>query len=87
MLISFLVGMILPFVGAVQLKQFGARIYVADLASIAMVREMGAIMPREILARLLPPALGEALGKLSDEIVDAIRAFDGTRLPLVKDSR
>src|SRR5918999_2192150 len=44
-LISFLVGVILAFVGAVQLKQFGAQIYVADLVGIAMMREMGAMMP------------------------------------------
>ena len=43
-LISFLVGMILAFVGAVQLEQFGAEIYVADLVGIAMAREMGAVM-------------------------------------------
>src|SRR5215510_9745919 len=43
-LISFLVGVILAFVGAVQLKQFGAQIYVADLVGIAMMREMGAMM-------------------------------------------
>ena len=40
-LISFLVGMILAFVGAIQLKLFGAQIYVADLVGIAMVRVMG----------------------------------------------
>jgi hypothetical protein len=36
-LISFLVGVILAFVGAVQLEQFGAQIYVADLVGIAMM--------------------------------------------------
>ncbi len=43
-LISFLVGVILAFMGAVQLSQFGAAIYVADLVGIGMVREMGAKM-------------------------------------------
>ena len=43
-LISFLVGIILAFIGAVQLQQFGAQIYVADLVGIAMAREMGAMM-------------------------------------------
>ena len=41
-LISFLVGIILAFVGAIQLQKFGAAIYVADLVGIAIVREMGA---------------------------------------------
>ena len=47
---SFLVGVILAFVGAVQLKQFGAQIYVADLVGIAMMREMGAMMTGIIMA-------------------------------------
>jgi phospholipid/cholesterol/gamma-HCH transport system permease protein len=49
-LISVLVGMILAFVGAVQLERFGASIYVADLVAIAMVREMGCIMTGIIMA-------------------------------------
>ena len=49
-LISFLVGVILAFVGAVQLKQFGAQIYVADLVGIAIVHEMGAMMTGIIMA-------------------------------------
>ena len=60
-LISFLVGLILAFVGAVQLKQFGATIYVANLVEIGMAREMGAIMTGidipmyvRVLARSLP---------------------------------
>ena len=40
-LISLLVGLILAFVGAVQLKIFGAQIYVATLVAIAMMRVMG----------------------------------------------
>jgi len=49
-LISFLVGAILAFVGAVQLEQFGAAIYVANLVGIAMVREMGAVMTGIVMA-------------------------------------
>ena len=40
-LVVFLVGMILAFIGSIQLQQFGAQIYVANLVGIAMVREMG----------------------------------------------
>ena len=43
-LISLLVGLILAFVGAVQLQMFGAQIYVANLVGLAMAREMGAMM-------------------------------------------
>jgi phospholipid/cholesterol/gamma-HCH transport system permease protein len=49
-LISVLVGMILAFVGAVQLARFGAEIYVADLVAVAVVREMGCIMTGIIMA-------------------------------------
>src|SRR5215467_12002773 len=49
-LISFLVGLILAFVGAIQLEQFGAQIYVADLVGIAMAREMGALMTAIIMS-------------------------------------
>ena len=42
-LISFLVGLILAYVGAIQLRMFGAQIYVADLVGVGMVRAMGAI--------------------------------------------
>src|SRR5262249_61297329 len=49
-LISFLVGVIMAFVGAVQLEKFGASIYVADLVGIAVVREMGAMMTGIVMA-------------------------------------
>ncbi|MCK5529229.1 MAG: ABC transporter permease, partial [Kiritimatiellae bacterium] len=49
-LISVLVGMILAFLGSVQLKMFGAQIYIADLVGIGMVRVMGAIMTGIIMA-------------------------------------
>ena len=49
-LISVLVGLILAFVGAIELKMFGAQIYVADVVGIGMVRIMGAIMTGIIMA-------------------------------------
>jgi phospholipid/cholesterol/gamma-HCH transport system permease protein len=49
-LISFMIGLILAFVGAVQLKVFGAQIYVASLVSIGMVRIMGPAMAGIIMA-------------------------------------
>jgi phospholipid/cholesterol/gamma-HCH transport system permease protein len=51
-LVSFLVGLILAFVGAVQLRQFGAQIYVADLVGLAITREMGAMMTGVILVSI-----------------------------------
>ncbi len=49
-LICFLVGLILAFIGAIQLRLFGAEIYVADLVGIAMVRLMAAIMTGIVMA-------------------------------------
>ena len=69
-LISFLVGLILAFVGAVQLQSFGASIYVADLVGIAMVREMGAMMTAIVIAGRTGASYAAALGsqKATQEI-------------------
>lgn len=69
-LISFLVGLILAFVGAIQLSQFGAEIYVANLVGIAMLREMGAMMAAIIMAGRTGAAYAAQLGtmKVTQEI-------------------
>ena len=69
-LISFLMGSILAFVGAVQLRQFGAQIYVADLVAIAVVRDMGAMMTGIIMAGRTGAAFAAKLGtmKVTQEI-------------------
>ena len=63
-LISFLVGSIFAFVGAVQLEKFGAGVYVADLVGIAMVREMGAVMTGIVLAGRTGAAYAAQLGTM-----------------------
>jgi len=72
-LISFLVGVILAFVGAVQLKQFGGQIYVADLVGIAMMREMGAMMTAVIMAGRTGAAFAARLGTM--KVTQEIDAF------------
>jgi phospholipid/cholesterol/gamma-HCH transport system permease protein len=69
-LISFLVGVILAFMGAVQLQQFGASIYVADLVGIGMLREMGAMMTAIIMSGRTGAAFAAQLGtmKVTQEI-------------------
>src|ERR1700730_9419162 len=69
-LISFLTGLILAFVGAIQLRQFGAGIYVANLVAVAMAREMGAIMTGIIMAGRTGAAFAAQIGsmKVSEEI-------------------
>lgn len=72
-LVSFLVGMILAFVGAIQLANFGAGIYIADLVGIAMTREMGAIMTGIIMAGRTGAAYAAEIGTMTvNEEVDAM---------------
>jgi len=72
-LISFLVGVILAYVGAVQLKQFGAQVYVADLVGIGMTREMGAMMAAVIMAGRTGAAFAAQLGTMQvNEEIDAL---------------
>ncbi len=72
-LISFLVGMILAFVGLVQLQQFGADIFVANLVTISMVREMGAMMTAIIMSGRTGAAFAAQLGTM--EVNDEIAAY------------
>ena len=85
-LISFLLGLIMAFMSAVQLQQFGANIYVASLVSLAMVRELGPIMTAIIVAGRSGSAFAAEIGtmKISDE-VDALftMGFDPTRFLVV----
>ncbi len=75
-LISFLVGLILAFVGAVQLKMFGAQIYVADLVGIAMAREMGAMMTGIIMAGRTGASFAAQLGTMEvNEEIDALKTM------------
>jgi phospholipid/cholesterol/gamma-HCH transport system permease protein len=72
-LISLLVGLILAFVGAIQLKMFGAQIYVASIVGIAMVRVMGAIMTGIIMAGRTGAAFAAELGTMTvNEEIDAL---------------
>jgi phospholipid/cholesterol/gamma-HCH transport system permease protein len=72
-LISFLVGVILAFVGTVQLRKFGGQIYVADLVGIAMAREMGAMMTAIIVAGRSGAAFAAQIGSMqANEEVDAL---------------
>jgi phospholipid/cholesterol/gamma-HCH transport system permease protein len=75
-LISFLVGLILAFVGAVQLAMFGAQIYIANLVGIAMAREMGAIMTAIIMAGRTGAAFAAQIGTMQvNEEVDALKTM------------
>jgi len=75
-LISVLIGLILAFVGAVQLKLFGAEIYIASLVAIGMTREMGAMMAAIIMAGRTGAAFAAQLGTMQvNEEIDALKTL------------
>ena len=75
-LISFLVGLILAFIGAIQLQLFGAQIYVADLVGIAMVRLMAAIMTGIVMAGRTGGAFAAQLGTMQvNQEIDALKTL------------
>jgi len=75
-LISLLVGLILAFVGAVQLEQFGADIFIANLVGLGMIRDMGAMMTAIIMAGRTGAAFAAELGTMTvNEEIDALRTM------------
>jgi phospholipid/cholesterol/gamma-HCH transport system permease protein len=81
-LISFLMGLITAFQASVQLQQFGADIYVANLVGLSITRELGPLMTAIIAAGRSGAAFAAEIGtmKVSEE-VDALAAMglDRTR--------
>jgi phospholipid/cholesterol/gamma-HCH transport system permease protein len=74
--VNFLVGGILAFVGAVQLRRFGAEIFVANLVGVAVVREMAAIMTAIVLAgRTGGSYAAEIAAMQGAEEIDALSAL------------
>lgn len=72
-LISLLVGLILAFVGVIQLKMFGAEIYVSSLVAVGMTRIMGAIMTGIILAGRTGASYAAVIGTMQvNEEIDAL---------------
>lgn len=75
-LVSFMVGLILAFVGAIQLKTFGAQIYVASLVTIGMTRIMGAIMVGIIMAGRTGASYAATIGTMQvNEEIDALKTM------------
>lgn len=68
--LGFLIGMILAFQSAVPMRQFGADLYVADLVTIALCRELGPLLVAVILAGRTGSAYAAELGtmRVNDEI-------------------
>ncbi len=75
-LASFMTGLILAFVGSLQLQMFGAQIYVASLVTIAMVRIMGAIMTGIIMAGRSGAQMAAVIGSMKvNEELDALKTM------------
>jgi phospholipid/cholesterol/gamma-HCH transport system permease protein len=75
-LISLLVGLILAFVGAVQLAMFGAQIFIADLVGLGTVREMGALMTAVIMSGRTGAAYAAQLGTMNvNSEIDALKTM------------
>lgn len=75
-LLSFLIGGIVAFVGVVQLRLFGAEVFVADLVGMGMLLEMGALMTAIIMAGRAGAAFAAALGTMqTNEEVDALETL------------
>lgn len=73
-LIGTLMGMILAFVGAVQLKVFGAQLLIADLVGLGMAREMGAMMTSILMAGRTGSAFAAELGSMTvNDEIDALK--------------
>ncbi|MBQ8480973.1 MAG: ABC transporter permease [Alphaproteobacteria bacterium] len=80
-LISFLIGLILAFVGAVQLQTFGAQIYVASLVTIGMCRIMGAIMVGVIMSGRTGSSYAATIGTMQvNEELDALQTMGLSRI-------
>ena len=76
MLIGFLLGLILAFMSAASLRQFGVEVYVADLIAIGLFRELGPIITAIILAGRSGSAFAAEIGTMKvNEEIDALTTF------------
>lgn len=75
-LLSFLIGIVLAYQGAAQLRQFGAEIFVVDLLGIAVLRELGILIAAIIIAGRSGSAFTAQIGTMKvNQEVDAMRTL------------
>ena len=75
-LMAFLIGVVLAFQGAAQLRQFGAEIFVVDLIAISILRELGILLTAIIVAGRSGSAFTAAIGSMKmREEIDAMRTL------------
>jgi len=74
--ISFLVGLVLALNGAIQLRQFGAAIYIANMVAISMAREMGPLITAIVVSGRSGSAIAAEIGTMVvSEELDAMRTM------------
>ncbi|MCC6000077.1 MAG: MlaE family lipid ABC transporter permease subunit [Pararhodobacter sp.] len=75
-LMGFLIGIVLAFQGAAQLRQFGAEVFVVDLIAISILRELGILLTAIIVAGRSASAFTAAIGSMKmREEIDAMRVL------------
>lgn len=75
-LMGFLIGVVLAFQGAAQLRQFGAEVFVVDLIAVSILRELGMLLTAIIVAGRSASAFTAAIGSMKmREEIDAMRVM------------
>jgi phospholipid/cholesterol/gamma-HCH transport system permease protein len=75
-LMGFLIGIVLAFQGATQLRQFGAEVFVVDLIAVSILRELGILLTAIIVAGRSASAFNAAIGSMKmREEIDAMRVL------------
>lgn len=75
-LISVMIGLILAFVGAVQLTLFGAEFYIADMVGLGMSRDMGGLMAAIIMTGRTSATFAAELGSMQvNSEIDALKTM------------
>lgn len=75
-LIAFLISVIVAYIGAQELRQFGGEVYVVDLVTLSVLRELGVLLTAIIVAGRSGSAFAAEIGVMRlNEEVDALRAI------------
>lgn len=75
-LIAFLIGLVIAYQGAIQLRQFGAEIFVVDMVAVSVLRELGILLTAIVVAGRSGSAFTAQIGAIKiNEEVDAMRTI------------
>jgi phospholipid/cholesterol/gamma-HCH transport system permease protein len=75
-LLNFLIGVVVAFIGAVQLKKFGAEIYTVDLVGVSVLRELGVLITAILIAGRSGSAFTAQIGTMKvNQEIDAMQTI------------